>query len=79
MLWRGTWHALDRFPACPPHADFAFITGADTQRELERQLRDDTQPKLTQVIDTRVCLHAAFRVVDPLGLVSTHDRFSSLR
>ena len=71
MLWRGTWHALDRFPASPPHGDFAFITGADTQRELERQLRDGTPPRLTQVIDTRERLDAEFQVVDPLGLMPT--------
>ena len=26
MLWRGTWHALTRFPATPGGAGFAFLT-----------------------------------------------------
>jgi hypothetical protein len=53
MLWRGTWHALTRFPATPGGAGFAFLTDANTQRELEQQRADGTPPKLTQEIDYR--------------------------
>jgi ureidoglycolate hydrolase len=51
VLWRGTWHALDRFPVKPPYADFALLTCEETQRELEAEKRDGSRPSLTQVID----------------------------
>jgi ureidoglycolate hydrolase len=53
MLWRGTWHALTRFPATPGGAGFAFLTDANTQRELEKQRADGTPPKLTQALLVR--------------------------
>lgn len=68
LLWKGTWHALTRFPARPPHADFAFITGLDTQLELERQKVDGKAPVHTEVHDF-AREGVAFRVVDPRGLL----------
>jgi len=68
MLWRGTWHALTRFPVHASGAAFALITGRETQAELEREARDGTRPRLTEVIDFAAqggsCL-----VVDPAGLL----------
>ena len=69
MLWRGTWHALTRFHVHPPGAAFAFLTGRDTQRELERQRADGTPPELTRVVDYRERRGIGFRVVDPDGLL----------
>jgi len=70
MLWRGTWHALTRFPVGPDGAGFAFLTDADTQRELERQRNDGTPPRLTQEIDCRERFGVSFEVVDPDGLLA---------
>lgn len=70
MLWRGTWHALTRFPATPGGAGFAFLTDANTQRELEKQRADGTPPKLTQEIDYRESHGVSFRVADPDGLLA---------
>lgn len=69
MLWRGTWHALTRFPAQPPGADFALITGAATQRELERQLADGTKPKHTEVVDFAAS-EVSVEVIDPQELIA---------
>jgi ureidoglycolate lyase len=69
MLWKGTWHALDRFPVSRPHADFAFLTGRDTQAELERQATDGTPPQLTHLVDFRERMGVEFRVFDPRGLL----------
>ena len=73
MLWRGTWHALTRFPATPGGAGFAFLTDAHTQRELERQRADGTPPQLTQEIDYRERAGVSFKVVDPEGLLAAAD------
>jgi ureidoglycolate lyase len=70
MLWRGTWHALTRFPAAPGGAGFAFLTDANTQRELERQRADGTPPQLTEEIDYRARYGVSFKVVDPDGLLA---------
>ncbi len=70
MLWKGTWHALTRFPARAPGADFALITGRDTQAELERQLADGSVPKHTQVMDFAARAGLSFEVVDPMGLIA---------
>jgi len=70
MLWRGTWHALTRFPATPGGAGFAFLTDAHTQRELEKQRADGTPPRLTQEIDYRERCGVSFEVVDPEGLLA---------
>jgi ureidoglycolate lyase len=69
MLWRGTWHALDRFPVNPPHADFALLTCENTQRELEKEKRDGSRPTLTQVVDYATLEEIHFTIEDPAGLV----------
>ena len=51
MLWRGTWHALTRFPLSPAGAAFAFLTDAHTQHELERQIRTGEPVTRTEVVD----------------------------
>ena len=68
MLWRGTWHALDRFPVQPPHADFALLTCEITQRELETQKRDGIRPTLTQEVDYEALRGIHFTMEDPSGL-----------
>jgi ureidoglycolate lyase len=70
MLWRGTWHALTRFPAAPGGAGFAFLTDANTQRELEKQRIDGTPPTLTEEIDYRERCGVSFKVVDPNRLLA---------
>ncbi len=72
MLWKGTWHALARFPVPATGGAFAMITGAATQQELERQNRDGTQPELTQVADFEKEYGVGFAVVDPRGLLAAH-------
>jgi len=69
LLWKGTWHALTRFPARPPFADFAMITGLDTQHELERQKTDGSMPMLTEVCDFTKTEGVTFKVVDSRGLI----------
>jgi ureidoglycolate hydrolase len=73
MLWKGTWHALTRFPVSATGAAFAMITGAATQQELERQSHDGTQPELTQVVDFEKEYGVGFAVVDPRGLLAAYD------
>jgi ureidoglycolate lyase len=70
MLWRGTWHALTRFPTAPGGAGFALLTDANTQRELEKQRIDGTPPRLTEEIDYRERYGVSFKVVDPDGLLT---------
>ncbi|MGH6943498.1 MAG: ureidoglycolate lyase, partial [Geminicoccaceae bacterium] len=69
MLWRGTWHALTRFPVRSEGASFLMVTGADTQRELEREKADGTRPRLTQVVDYGERADLRFSIVDPDGLL----------
>lgn len=71
MLARGAWHALTRFPVNPAGAAFVLITGADTQRELERQLKDGTRPTHTQVVDFARDPGVTLRVADRRGLIGT--------
>jgi ureidoglycolate lyase len=70
MLWRGTWHALTRFPVRPGGASFALITGYNTQRELERQKANGTAPRLTQELDYLAQVGVRLRVIDPKGLAA---------
>lgn len=65
LLWKGVWHALNRFPVRPPGAGFALLTGAETQSELERQLREGLAPQLTQAVDYEGRFGVRFEVVDP--------------
>jgi ureidoglycolate hydrolase len=51
MLWKGVWHALNRYPIKPPGGGFALLTTRETQNELERQLHTGYQPQLTQAVD----------------------------
>lgn len=69
MLWRGTWHALDRFPVSPPHADFALLTCENTQQELEAEKRDGSRPTLTQEIDYATLGDLHFTIEDRAGLI----------
>ena len=69
LLWKGTWHALTRFPVRPPHADIVMITGLDTQLELEKQNSDGSVPVLTEVCDFAETDGVTFKVVDPRGLI----------
>jgi ureidoglycolate hydrolase len=69
MLWRGSWHALTRFPTGPEGAGFVCLTDAATQRELERQRADGTPPELTQEVDYRERFGVSFEVIDPDGLL----------
>lgn len=70
MLARRAWHALTRFPLNPAGAAFVLITGTDTQRELERQLKDGTRPTHTQVADLAREPGVSLQVVDRRGLRS---------
>ena len=70
MLWRGTWHALHRFPIRPPYIDIGLITEAETQHELEDELNRGAAPKRTQAIDLEKHFDVRFRVADPLGLMA---------
>jgi len=69
MLWKGTWHALHRFPLDPPHVDLGLITEKETQHELELGLIKGTKPKRTQAIDYEQLLNLNFKIVDPLNLI----------
>ena len=69
LLWKDTWHALNRFPAAPPGASFALLTGADTQAELEQRLAGGARPTLTHVVDYAERFELSFRIIDPCGLL----------
>ncbi len=70
LLWRRTWHALTRFPVRSAGAEFALLTSVETQRELERERRDGTPPRVTHVVDYAGEMGVAFRVVDAQDLIS---------
>lgn len=63
VLWRGTWHALRRFPVGAPYADFVLLTGRDTQGELERQWAGGPLPALTHEADYLELFDVSFCVV----------------
>ena len=69
MLWKGTWHALHRFPLHHPHVDLGLITEMETQSELESAVVKGTKPNRTQAIDYEQLLNLNFNVVDPLNLI----------
>jgi ureidoglycolate lyase len=69
LLWKGVWHALNRFPVNRATANFALITSAETQRELERQVDQGVEPELTQAVDYGQRFGVSFRIVDPDGLL----------
>jgi len=70
LMWKGTWHAFNRFPAAPPGASFALLTGADTQAELEERMTGGPPPTLTHVVDYAERSGLSFRIVDPRGLLT---------
>jgi ureidoglycolate lyase len=52
VLWRGTWHALRRFPLDDPHVDFVLLTSRATQAEIEAAAAAGEAPsRLTQEVD----------------------------
>jgi ureidoglycolate lyase len=69
LLWRGTWHALNRFPVRRQGGAFLMVSEARTQREVERQIADGTPPARTQVVDFAQRAGATFRIVDPHELL----------
>ncbi|MHA2428414.1 MAG: ureidoglycolate lyase [Candidatus Hermodarchaeia archaeon] len=69
MLWKGTWHALHRFPLNHPYVDLGLITEMETQSELESAAIKGTKLKRTQKIDYEQLLNLNFKVVDPLNLI----------
>jgi ureidoglycolate lyase len=69
LLWKGVWHALNRFPVQPPGAGFALLTTAETQSELVRQLHEDVAPLLTHAVDYETHFGIRFEVVDPHGML----------
>jgi ureidoglycolate lyase len=74
MLWRGTWHALTRFPVRLSGAGFAFLTSTETQRELERAQIDGIPPRLTEVVNLAERYGQRLRIVDPDGLIPADKR-----
>lgn len=62
MMWKGVWHALNRYPTSPPGAGFTLLTSAATQAELQREKQDGTPPKLTQAADYADRLNVRFEV-----------------
>jgi len=70
MLWKGTWHALHRFPLHSSHVDLGLITEMETQYELQSALTKGTKPKRTQAIDYELLLNLNFKFVDPLNLIN---------
>ena len=73
LLWKDTWHAFNRFPAAPPGASFALLTGADTQAELEERMAGGAPPTLTHVVDYAERFGLSFRIVDPHRLLPPAD------
>ena len=67
LAWKGTWHALDTFPARPPHATFVILTEKETQMEIEHDRGPETTAR-THIADYRKD-DIKFRVVDPKGLL----------
>ena len=70
MLWKGTWHALHRFPVGQPYVDVGLITEKETQKELEDELMFSKSPKRTAVVDYVENANTNFKIVDPQNLIS---------
>jgi ureidoglycolate lyase len=62
MMWKGVWHALNRFPTQPPGGGFALLTSRATQNELERELNGGYKPRLTQAVDYETRLDVRFEI-----------------
>ena len=69
LFGTAAWHALDCFPVCSRHADFAFLSELATEKEL-RATPDLTECRRTLVVDLQKELDVHFTVVDPSGLLS---------
>ena len=71
MLWKGTWHALTRFPVRRSGARLAFLSEKRTQQELEDAQRGGPRPTLTEKIDLSELYGSHISIVDPAGLMRT--------
>jgi len=71
MLWKGTWHALTRFPLRPSGATFAFLSERRTQQELEDAQRSGAPTRLTEKIDLQQLYGASLCLDDSGGLLAT--------
>ena len=71
LLWRGTWHALDAFAVRPPYAEFAFISEAETEKEIHGQSAPVSASR-THVANYRE-RDVRFRITDPKGLLVEHQ------
>jgi hypothetical protein len=71
MLWKGTWHALTRFPLRSSGATFAFLSERRTQQELEDAQKSGVPTRLTEKIDLQQLYGASLSLDDPGGLLAT--------
>jgi ureidoglycolate hydrolase len=69
MLWRGTWHAVTRFPLRAAGGRFALISGRETQAELAHASNGGPQPKLTETLNFVERYQTKLAIVDPHGLL----------
>jgi len=69
LLNTGAWHPLDCFPVRSRHADFAFISELETEKEL-RETPDPTDCRRSLVVDLLKELDVRFAVTDPRGLLA---------
>jgi ureidoglycolate lyase len=74
MLWKGTWHALTRFPLSLSGATFAFLSERRTQQELEDTQRSGAPTKLTENIDLRKLYGSVLKIDDPAQLLKIQPR-----
>lgn len=52
MMWKGTWHTINRFAVFPPNMEMAVLTCIETTEELIRiQQPGAAPPRLTQRAD----------------------------
>jgi len=51
MLYKGTWHSLDRFPLKPPSAAFVIVSTHETTADLKLAYEGKGGFKLTQDVD----------------------------
>lgn len=69
MLWRGTWHAVTRYPLRSAGGKFALITGRETQLELAHASNGGPRPKLTETMSFVERYQTKLTIVDPHGLL----------
>ena len=68
---RGVWHSLDCYPTAAKYADFAFFTEGETEEELVQFDDDLEQCRRSDILDVTRHHDVAFRVVDPMNLMTT--------